>query len=56
MQGGPEYRPTDTSIAVLGQIERDLAAAKAAYAALMRDDLAAFNKLMSGTVTTIIDE
>lgn len=56
VQGGSEFRPTDTSIAVLGQIERDLAAAKAAYAALMRDDLAAFNKLMSGKVTTITDE
>jgi photosystem II stability/assembly factor-like uncharacterized protein len=56
VQGGPEFRPTDTSIAVLGLIERDLEAAKAAYAALIRDDLATFNKLMSGKVTTITEE
>jgi len=34
--GGADYRPTDTQVQVLGDIERDLAAAKVAFDALMK--------------------
>jgi photosystem II stability/assembly factor-like uncharacterized protein len=51
--GGAEYRPTDTSLAVLDTIERDLATAKASFDKLMREDVASFNREMSGRVQTI---
>lgn len=51
--GGAEYRPTDTSLAVLDMIERDLATAKASFDKLLREDVASFNREMSGRVQTI---
>jgi hypothetical protein len=51
--GGAEYRPTDASLAFLEEVEKDLKAAKAAYEKLMRDEVPAFNRIMSGKVTTI---
>jgi hypothetical protein len=42
--GGADYRPTDASLEVLAMIEKDLAAAEAAYAALVDKDVPAFNR------------
>jgi photosystem II stability/assembly factor-like uncharacterized protein len=47
--GGTDYRPTDTSVAVLETIEKDLAGAKADYAALLKTQIPAFNKAIAGT-------
>jgi len=44
--GGADYRPTDTQVAVLETIEKDLDAAPTEYQALMRTDVPAFNKTM----------
>jgi hypothetical protein len=51
--GGADFRPTDASLAVLAEIERDLAAAKAAYTKLMEVDVPAFNKTNAGKIATI---
>jgi hypothetical protein len=51
--GGADYRPTDAQVAVLETIEKDLAAAKTAYAALIERDLPAFNRAMAGRVPPI---
>ena len=45
--GGADYKPTDTSVGILADIEKDLAAARAAYKALLEKDLPAFNKTMT---------
>jgi len=42
--GGADYRPTDASLQVLETIEKDLAAAEAAYTTLIEKDVPAFNK------------
>ncbi len=44
VQGGADYRPTDASLQVLDMIEKDLAAAEAAYSTLMDKDVPAFNR------------
>jgi photosystem II stability/assembly factor-like uncharacterized protein len=44
VQGGADFRPTDASLQVLDAIEKDLAAAQAAYATLIEKDVPAFNK------------
>ena len=49
--GGADSRPTDASLEVLAQIERDLAAAKTAYTRVMTEDVPAFNKAMAGRIT-----
>jgi hypothetical protein len=54
--GGAEFRPTDASMAVLADIERDLTVAKSAFATLMERDLPAFNTSMSGKVPEIKDK
>ncbi len=46
--GGAEYRPTDASLAVLEMIEKDLAAAKTDFAAVMEKDVAAFDRAALG--------
>jgi len=53
--GGAEYRPTDASVAVLEGIEQDLAAAKAAFAAVTTKDVATFNKTMKGKLPAIAE-
>jgi hypothetical protein len=53
--GGAEFRPTATSMAVLEQIERDLATAKASYDRLLREDVAAFNRDLAGRVGPIAE-
>ncbi|MGH7594350.1 MAG: hypothetical protein ACRELE_10945, partial [Gemmatimonadales bacterium] len=51
--GGADYRPTDASLAVLGSIETDLAAAKRAFAVFIANDLPAFNASMAGKLPPI---
>ncbi len=46
--GGADYRPTAASLEVLDGIEKDLAAAKAAFAAVANTDVPAFNKQARG--------
>jgi Sortilin, neurotensin receptor 3, len=53
--GGAEYRPTDASLAVLAEIERDLAAAKAGFEKLIQEDVPAFNRAMGGKVAAIAE-
>jgi hypothetical protein len=52
--GGAEFRPTDASLAVLAMLEKQLAEAKAAYERVMKDDVAAFNKAMSGKMPALV--
>ena len=54
--GGAEFRPTDASMAVLSDIERDLTVAKSAFATLMETDLPAFNASMTGKLPQITDK
>lgn len=49
--GGADFRPTDAQHQVLGEIQKDLAAARAAYKKLMETDLKAFNVAMAGRAT-----
>ena len=51
--GGPEFRPTDTSIQMLDGIEHDLKAAQTAYVTLMSTTVPAFNREMSGKLPAI---
>jgi hypothetical protein len=46
--GGAEYRPTESSLATLSDIEKELAAAKSAFQRLMSQDVPAFNKALGG--------
>ena len=46
--GGADYKPTDASLEVLDGIEKDLAAAKAAFTAATETDVPAFNKQARG--------
>ncbi len=46
--GGADFPPTQTSIAVLDSVEKDLTAAQAQYRALMSKELPAFNRAMAG--------
>lgn len=50
--GGADYRPTDASLGTLSSLEKDLAAAKAAYTRLMTD-VGSFNKTMTGKLPPI---
>jgi hypothetical protein len=54
--GGAEYRPTDASMSVLTDIERDLSTARTAFASFMEKDLPAFNASMSGKIPAITDK
>ncbi len=54
--GGADYPPTDASVAVLRQIEGDLAAAKTAFATLVDKDVPAFNKAVKGKLPPIVDK
>ncbi|MDB4887981.1 MAG: hypothetical protein JWN79_3419 [Gemmatimonadetes bacterium] len=48
--GGADHRPTNASMQVLAEIERDLARAKRDFATLMQQHLQAYNRAMPGTV------
>jgi hypothetical protein len=52
--GGADFRPTDASLAVLAMLEKQLSAAKAAYDRVMRDDVVAYNKAMSGKLPALV--
>jgi hypothetical protein len=54
--GGADYRPTDASMAVLGDIETDLAAARTAFNAFITKDVPAFNASMAGKLPPITDK
>ena len=51
--GSIDYKPTDTQMQVLELIEKDLAAAAAAYDNLISNTIPAFNQLMNGKVAKI---
>jgi hypothetical protein len=52
--GGTDFRPTDTSVAVLDTIEKDLAAARLDYKKMLDSDLGAFNRaLAAGGMMTV---
>ena len=53
--GSIDYRPTDTQMRVLEVIEKDLAAANAAFDKLASTDVPAFNKAMARKVAPIED-
>jgi hypothetical protein len=53
--GGADYAPTDASLAWLGDIEKELNDAKAAYKKLVDGDLAEFNKNMNGKIPIITE-
>jgi hypothetical protein len=53
--GGADYAPTDASIEWLGNIEKNLDAAKTAYKSLVNGDLVAFNKSMDGKIPAITE-
>jgi hypothetical protein len=53
--GGSDYAPTQASLDWLGNLEKDLDAAKAAYKALVESDLASFNKSMEGKLPVITE-
>ncbi len=50
---GADYRPTDASINVLEEIERDLAGAKKSFQTFVDRDLPAFNTAMTGKLPAI---
>lgn len=54
--GGADYRPTDASIGVLGEIESDLSGAKSAFAEFLAKDLPAFNASMAGRLPPITEK
>ena len=51
--GGAEFRPTDASLGVLAMLEKQLTEAKKDYDRVMRDDVATYNKAMSGKAQII---
>jgi hypothetical protein len=53
--GGADYPPTESALGWLGDIEKDLDAAKAAYKKLIESDLDEFNKRMSGRIPAITE-
>jgi len=53
--GGADYPPTESALEWLGSLEKDLAAAKAAYKTLVETDLASFNKSMDGKIPAITE-
>jgi len=53
--GGADYAPTEASLAWLGDIERELNDAKAAFKKLIDNDLAEFNKNMNGKIPIITE-
>jgi hypothetical protein len=45
--GGQDFRPTDSSVATLDEVEKDLEAARAAFRDLMDKDLPAYRRAMA---------
>jgi hypothetical protein len=53
--GGAEYKPTDQALQIFDMLEKELAAARTAFATLMTTELPAFNKAMAGKVPQLTD-
>jgi hypothetical protein len=53
--GGADYPPTESALGWLGDIEKDLDAAKASYKKLIETDLDEFNKRMAGKIPAITE-
>jgi hypothetical protein len=51
--GGAEFRPTDAELVTLAELERQLAAARAAFSELTEKTVPAFNQTMSGKLPAI---
>jgi hypothetical protein len=51
--GGADYRPTETSLRTLGELEKDLDRAKAAFKVLIEKELPAFNAAMAALLKPI---
>ncbi|MGH9394067.1 MAG: hypothetical protein ACRD1E_07845, partial [Terriglobales bacterium] len=51
--GGLDYKPTQTQVQVVAQIERSLAAAKAGYDGLVANTLPAYNRALAGKAAAI---
>jgi hypothetical protein len=49
--GGAEYKPTAAAMTWLGDLEKELARARAGVEKLDSTDLPAFNKAMAGKIT-----
>ena len=49
--GGADFKPTDAQHGILAEIEKDLAAARAAFRKLLDTDIKAFNVAMGGKAT-----
>lgn len=54
--GGADYRPTDTSLQTLKELEADLERAKAAFTRLVEVEVPAFNQRMSALLKPIAEE
>src|SRR5262249_44301009 len=54
--GGAEFQPTDAELVTLAEQEKQLAAAKAAFEALLQNDIPAFNQQMSGKIAPIAEK
>ena len=52
--GGADFPPTDTSVAVVETIEKDLNAARAEYKKVMEQEVPAFNRAIAGTTAPLV--
>ncbi|MEO5762608.1 MAG: sialidase [Vicinamibacteria bacterium] len=52
--GGADFRPTDTSIALLAELEGQLGKSKAEYEDMLAKDVAAFNQMMGGKLSPMV--
>jgi hypothetical protein len=53
--GGADEPPTESALAWLGDIEKELDSAKSAYKSLVASDVAAFNSRMAGKLPPIVE-
>jgi photosystem II stability/assembly factor-like uncharacterized protein len=53
LAGGAEYRPTDQSVATFEMLRQEVEAAKAAFAAVLENDVTAFNRATAGKLAPI---
>ena len=55
LAGGADYRPTDQSVATFEWLRQELEAAKAAFSAVITNDVPAFNRATAGKLVPISD-
>lgn len=53
VSGGADFAPTDTSVSIMENIEKDLNAAKADYKRLMDQEVPAFNRAVASSMTPL---